>query len=114
MSRQMWVNAVQDMVKKRTQMKVWPILFCCLSTGALHIELAPRQDTEAFILTWEAFKAARGIPKTVYSDKGSNLTSAANYTQGVKDSFEFEKVQKLTAASGSFLPHIFLYNLHTW
>ena len=92
---------VQDMVKKRTQMKVWPILFCCLSTGALHIELAPRQDTEAFLLTWEAFKAARGIPKTVYSDKGSNLTSAANYTQGVKDSFEFEEVQKLTAASGT-------------
>ena len=37
----------------------------------------------------------------MYSDKGSNLTSAANYTQYVKDSFEFEEVQKLTAASGT-------------
>ena len=41
------------------------------------------------------------ITRMVYPDEGSNLTSVANYTQGVKDSFDLEEVQKLTAASGS-------------
>ena len=56
----------KDMVKGYSHRKNWPMLFCCLNTGALHIELDPRQDTSAFLLCWEAFKAARGIP----SDKG--------------------------------------------
>ena len=62
---------VKGMVNVRTTMKVWPIVFCCLSTGAIHVCLMHSYGTDAFLLQWENFTALRGHPKLVWSDKGS-------------------------------------------
>ena len=88
---------VKDMVKGYSHRKNWPILFCCLNTGALHIELEPRQDTSAFLLCWEAFKAAGGIP----SDKGLQPDQFCQLHRGSYGHLELEKIRRFTARTGT-------------
>ena len=69
---------VKDMVKKRCTMKVWPMVFVCQATGALHMGVMHDYSTEALLLQWDHFTAIRGVPAKVVSDRGSQLTSAGN------------------------------------
>ena len=68
---------VLDMVKKRTTIKCWPVIFCCLNTGAVHLELLHTYGAEAFLMRWKVFTCTMGDPKLVVSDKGSQLMAAA-------------------------------------
>lgn len=51
-------------------------LFMCLTTKAIHLELACNQSTEEFIMAFENFIARRGMPTVFYSDNAGNFTSA--------------------------------------
>ena len=41
---------VKGVVNKRAEMKVWPLLFVCQVTGALHLEVMHNYSTEALLL----------------------------------------------------------------
>ena len=41
---------VKAMANKRAHLKVWPILFVCQATGALHIQVAHDYGARAFSL----------------------------------------------------------------
>ena len=68
---------VLDMVKKRCSMKAWQVIFCCLNTGAVHMELLHTYGADAFLTRWKVFTSIRGTPKYVVSDKGSRLQAAS-------------------------------------
>ena len=57
--------------------KIWVILFVCLSTKALKLYVAGGYSTGDFLLAWDAFVADHGDPLTCHSDRGSQLISAA-------------------------------------
>ena len=59
-------------------MKVWPLIFVCQSTGAVHCEVMHDYGTQAFLLQWEKFTAVRGVPGVAVSDCGSQLKSIKN------------------------------------
>ena len=46
---------VKSMVNKRASMKVWPLLFVCQVTGAVHCEVMHSYGTPAFLLQWSRF-----------------------------------------------------------
>ena len=69
---------VKSMIKKRDTMKVWPLLFVCQSTGAVHCKVMHGYGTQAFLLQWYRFTAIRGHPAVAVSNCGSQLTSARN------------------------------------
>merc|ERR1711951_338174 len=69
---------VRAMTNRRATMKVWPILFVCQSTGAVHCKLMHGYGTQAFLLQWYRFTAIRGHPAVALSDCGSQLTSTKN------------------------------------
>ena len=50
--------------------KIWVILFVCLSTKALKVYVAGGYATEDFLLAWDAFAADNGDPLTCHSDRG--------------------------------------------
>ena len=58
-------------------MKIWVILFVCLSTKALKLYVAEGYSTEDFMLAWNSFEADHGEPLTCHSDRGSQLVCAA-------------------------------------
>ncbi|CAH2102800.1 unnamed protein product [Euphydryas editha] len=62
----------------RRHEKRWGALFTCLTTRAVHIELTPSLSTDSVIMALRRFAARRGMPKTIYSDNGTNFVGANN------------------------------------
>ncbi|XP_057679968.1 uncharacterized protein LOC130908509 isoform X2 [Corythoichthys intestinalis] len=62
-------------IGRRTE-KRWGLLFKCLTTRAVHIELLNSLDVDAFLLALRRFIARRGRPKEVLSDCGTNFRGA--------------------------------------
>ncbi|KAL2085037.1 hypothetical protein ACEWY4_020555 [Coilia grayii] len=64
---------VRDDVKRRVSMKVWGVIFSCMASWALHVDLATSMSTESFLMTYQRFTAIRGHPLKVWSDPGTNF-----------------------------------------
>ena len=93
------------MVNKKAEMKCWPCLFVCQTTGAVHCELMADYGTEAFLLQWSRFTSLRGDPAVVVSDKGSQLTSKHNYVafpeKEAPDKWGWDEIGAVSARSGT-------------
>ena len=59
---------VKAMIRSKTYLKVWPVVFGCLNTGAVHIELNKSYGTDALLLSITAFTSIRGYPSVFYTD----------------------------------------------
>ncbi|XP_037773213.1 uncharacterized protein LOC119568873 [Penaeus monodon] len=68
---------IRDSVKKRTYGKAFGIIFNCLVTRAVYLDLAMGYSTDDFLTTFQRFIAIRGAPKFMYSDRGTQLISAS-------------------------------------
>ncbi|XP_062537670.1 uncharacterized protein LOC134205994 [Armigeres subalbatus] len=60
----------------RTNVKRWAALFTCLTTRAIHLEVAFTLSTESCKLAIRRFIARRGAPLEIYSDQGLNFQGA--------------------------------------
>ena len=58
--------------------KVWVLLFSCLYTRAVHLEILESMDTASFLLAFNRFQAIRGDCAYLRSDAGSNFIGARN------------------------------------
>ena len=67
---------VRDDIKRRVSMKVWGVVFCCMASRALHIDLVNSLSTESFLMAYQRFTAIRGHPTKVWSDPGTNFVGA--------------------------------------
>ncbi len=78
--------------RKPTRVKVYAVVFVCLVTRAIHLELCGDLTTEAFIACLRRFCARRGSPSHVYSDNGTNLVGTKN---------EIEELQQTLFSRGT-------------
>ena len=62
--------------ERRSEIKRYGILFTCLSSRAIHIEVACFMDTNSFIQALRRFIARRGNVRLMRSDNGSNFIGA--------------------------------------
>lgn len=60
------------------QNKRWAILFTCMSTRGVHIELMESMDTSSCINALRRFFAVRGPAKQLWSDRGTNFVAASS------------------------------------
>ncbi|XP_066941064.1 uncharacterized protein [Macrobrachium rosenbergii] len=67
---------VKDTVKRRTRKKVYGIIFNCMVSRAVYLDLAEGYDTENFLMTLRRFVCIRGFPKRMHSDGGTQLVAA--------------------------------------
>ena len=70
---------VKAMTNTRSQMKVWPVVFGCLNTGAVHIELNKNYRTDALLLSKTSFTSICGHPATFYTNRGTQLSKAGSF-----------------------------------
>ena len=57
---------VKAMTNKRASMKVWVVLFLCLNTKAISMELAPGYATNDFLIAFNTHISYRGIPTFIH------------------------------------------------
>ena len=60
-------------VNKRASVKVWFLIFCCCTTGAVDVRVMDDYSTDAFVEGFIRFSCRFGYPKTVLPDEGSQL-----------------------------------------
>lgn len=76
---------IKDAVKRRTGKKVWGIVFCCMASRAVHVDLVDDQSSESFLQAYSRFVALRGHPKKLWSDKGTNFIGAKSALQDLQN-----------------------------
>ena len=71
----------------------WCCLFTCLTTRAVHIEVAQSLDTESCLAAVTRFIARRGYPSTIISDNGTNFVGAANELKSFMNEWDKAKIE---------------------
>ncbi|UYV72261.1 hypothetical protein LAZ67_9002385 [Cordylochernes scorpioides] len=90
----------------RRHEKRWVIIFKCLVTRAIHLEVMHALSTDEFIMGLSRFIDTRGRPGTIYSDNGTNFVGASKERKLAASEIDFEVV----AASGRFGPVKWKFN----
>lgn len=80
----------------RRREKRWGVIFTCLSSRAIHLELASSLDTSAAIMCIRNFINRRGQPLEFVSDNGTNLRSAEKELRLAVAAIDGEKLQAET------------------
>lgn len=81
--------------------KAYVVVFVCLATKAVHIELAGDLTTNGFIAAYERFTSRRGMCTDLYSDNATNFVGAAAvFLRSEKKLFD-ARVQTALAIKGT-------------
>ena len=81
------------------QSKRWAVLFTCLTTRAVHIEVIEDMSSSCFINALRRFIALRGPVKLFRSDKGTNFVGAVDDLRVNVINVEGNKVQGTVSLS---------------
>ena len=73
----------------RSDCKALGLLFTCLSTRCLHVEIVTGLDLNNFLLPFSRFTNLRGSVETIYSDNGSTFCAVADMLPSLLGSCEF-------------------------
>lgn len=65
-----------EVKQKRSRVERYGVVFTCLNTRAIHLEVADSLDTSSCISALRRFLARRGQCKKILSDNGTNLVGA--------------------------------------
>ena len=60
----------------KSEVKRWGIVFTCMASRAVHIEVLSTMETDSFVNALRRFVCRRGSVKKIMSDNGSNLVGA--------------------------------------
>ena len=74
-----------------TNNKVWICLYTCCVTRAVHLDIVPQMNADAFIRSFKRFSARRGFPNKMVSDNAKNFKAAAKTVRAVLDNSEVQQ-----------------------
>ena len=75
--------------------KVWAIVFACMSTRSVHVELVHKSDADSLLQAISCFSARRPGSKHFVSDNGGNLTKADKVLKQELREYNKSTVQQL-------------------
>ena len=91
---------IKDEVKKRTIAKTYGVIFNCLATRAVHVDLAADYSTEKFLMVLRRFVSIRGFPSKLYSDNGPQLVAANEELKNVVKGWNQEELKTFGVMEG--------------
>lgn len=94
-----YFGPVQVKIGRRRE-KRWGVLFTCLSTRAIHLELAHTLNASSAVMALQRLAARRGSPSVVYSDNGTNFVKANKELKEAVANLNLEEQQSLAATKG--------------
>ena len=84
-------------------MKRYGTMSTCMTSRAIHIEVAFNLDTDPFFLALRRLFARRGNARSIYSDNGSNFIGAERELKNAYSEMNDNKVQSLMEGIGIIL-----------
>lgn len=78
----------------RRQLKRYGVLFTCMASRAVHLEVANSLTTDSFINAYRRFVGRRGPVRQIRSDQGTNFVGARNELQEALSELDHEKVRQ--------------------
>ncbi|XP_071827786.1 uncharacterized protein [Apostichopus japonicus] len=80
--------------------KHYGVIFTCLNTRAVHLDLATDASTMEFIQVLRRFLAFRGCPKVITSDNGKQFVGAQKELQEMIKGYDQKQLQEFCADKG--------------
>ena len=69
----------QVKIGRKTLKEAHVIIFTCMTTRAIHLELVTDRSTDTFLMAFRRFASLRGHPINCWSDCGTNFVGAQQY-----------------------------------
>ena len=88
----------------RSECKAWGLLFTCLCTRCIHVEIVTSLDLDSFLLAFSRFTNLRGNVDTMYSDNGSTFRAAADRLPSLLQSNVFQNSLRKKGINWVFIP----------
>ena len=85
--------------ERRTDIKRWGIVFTCMYSRAVHIELLDDLTTDSFLQALRCFQAVRGPVRTLFSDAGTNFMGARNVLEQELLNMQNSELKEFLAAN---------------
>ena len=80
--------------------KRWGLVFTCLTSRAIHIELLESMDASAFICALRRFFAQRGQAALLRCDQGTNFVGGKSELEDAFKEMDFAKLQRFVTEQG--------------
>ena len=84
----------------RRHEKRWAVLFTCLTTRAVHLELAHSLTASSAIMAIQRLSARRGVPMVMYSDNGTNFRGACKELKDELEKIDSNKQREYALKNG--------------
>ncbi|XP_072043020.1 uncharacterized protein [Amphiura filiformis] len=84
----------------RTTRKRYGVIFTCLASRAVHLEVATNLDTSSCINTLRRFMSRRGPVKQIHSDNGTNLVGASRELEQALHELDQEVIERFSTNQG--------------
>lgn len=79
---------------------MYGVIFNCLSTRAVHVDLAADYSTNKFLMVLRRFVSIRGYPSKLYSDNGPQLVAANEELTNIMKGWNQEELQQFGVMEG--------------
>lgn len=86
----------------RRREKRWGIIYKCLTTRCVHLDLLPSLDTDSFLMSLRRFSARRGKPYELWSDRGTNFRGGHRELQSAFENMAPELQEQLAKQTIKF------------
>lgn len=101
-----WSATARRTRANSAESKRWAVMFTCLCTRAVHIEVVESMSTSSFINALRRFLSIRGPVKNLRSDEGTNFVGACNELQINVDDPEIKEYLQDQSCTWTFnAPH---------
>ena len=103
-----WQIQVKKLRGSAANAKRWGLVFTCLSTRGIHIEILHSMDANFFICTLRRFFAIRGQTAVLRCDCGTNFVGAKSELDSAFKEMDKEKVRSTSrnrGANGNLILH---------
>lgn len=99
--------AIKGEVQKRTRGKCYGVIFTCLVSRAVYVDVSNDYSTDSFLQVMRRFASIRGWPRKVYSDNGTQLVAASKELKNVVKGLDETTLKRYSMEHGtewSFTP----------
>ena len=86
---------VQVKLGRKTLKEAQVIIFACMTSCAIHLELVKDKTSDAFLMGLQRFACLHGHQNVCWSDHGTNFVGAQGYLKGITQNWDIPGVKSV-------------------